>query len=143
MALLGRLAIEPQRLRLIYSHAATGGQQVGVVVLAPIQPGRCRQAIFAGGRDFVDGATPAMFPATPDHIAGHQMPALRRNLEPAQRQRLITCNAAPFQQDLPKQGLGVDHALLRRHQDGLGGTHRRVIEHALQLLDGEDFFTAQ
>ena len=71
------------------------------------------------------------------------MPAMGRDLEPAQCQRFIACNAAPFQQDLPEQRLSVDHAFLRRHQNRLRSAHRGVVEHALQLLDIEHFFTAQ
>jgi hypothetical protein len=84
-----------------------------------------------------------MLAATPQHIARHQVPALRRNLEPAQCQRFIALDAAPFQQDLPEQGLGIHHALPGRDQDRLGRAHWRVVEHALQLLDVEHFFTAQ
>jgi hypothetical protein len=53
-----------------------------------------------------------MFPATPEHVARHQVPALRRDLEPAQGQRFIALDAAPVQQDLPEQAWRIDHALL-------------------------------
>jgi hypothetical protein len=82
-----------------------------------------------------------MLPATPEHVARHQVPALRRDLEPAQGQRFIALDAAPVQQDLPEQSLGRPRPP-GRHQDRLGRAHRRIVEH-LQLLDVEHFFTAQ
>lgn len=142
MPLLGCLAIKGQRLWLILGGTTPGGEQIGVVVLRPIQARLGSLLVFPSRRRLVDGTAPAMLQATPGHIACHQVTALCRDLEPAQGQRLVACNAAPFQQDLPEQGLGIDHALLGRHQDRLGCAHRGVVEHALQLLDGEYFFTA-
>ncbi len=143
MTPLGRLAIARQCLGLILCNTTPGGQQVGVVVQPPVQPRLGGLAIFPRGRRFVDGAAPAVFQATPEHIARHQLPALCRNAKPPQRQRLIAFDTAPVQQNLPQQRLGIHHPFLRRDQDRLGGAHRGVIKHALQLLDREHLLATQ
>jgi len=81
-----------------------------------------------------------------------------RELAPQWLERLERVRQCPSSRRQPKRSLTrasnclaagarrrdlQGHALPGRDQDRLGRAHWRVVEHALQLLDVEHFFTAQ
>ena len=84
-----------------------------------------------------------MLMTTTEHVARHQMPAPGGDLEPAHGQRLILRDALPVQQNLPEQGLGIEHVFAGGHQNRLGRTGRAFIEHGFERIAVEDFLAAQ
>ncbi len=142
MTKLGSLTIEPVGGRVVLHHATSGGQQVGEVVHAPVQPQIGGAAVVVGGALRIGCATPAVFVAAPGHVAGHGMSALGGDVEPGQGQRRIGLDAVTFQQDLTEQCLGLDFPVRRSRQYQSRGTLRLFGEIA-QLGGVECFLTAQ
>ncbi len=127
---------------MIGRHAATGGEQVGKVVQAPVEPAVGGLAVMQRRLRQVAVAAPAMLQATAEHVVRHQAALLRGDTEPAPRQGCVLFDTTTVEQDLAKQRLRLDHPLPRCHQQGLGGLGRAVFEHFAELVAADHFFTA-
>ena len=112
MARLRRDLVQLECRPLVWRHATAGGQQVGVVVKRPVQPRLGGLAVLQAGQGAVHRPAPAVFPAAPQHIAGHQVTRIGCDLKPALGQHRVALNALAVEQNLPEQGLAIDDALL-------------------------------
>ncbi len=143
VALGGGALVEGQGLGRVLRHAASGGQQVGVVVATPVEPGFHGLAEGPGGAGQVHLAAPTLFQAAAEHVVGHGVALGGGDAEPLPRQRRVALDAAPVQQQLAQQGLRGHHAFTGGGQHGAGGLARFAGQALLQGLAVEDVGAGQ
>ncbi|MNG14717.1 hypothetical protein D3C84_984920 [compost metagenome] len=143
MAQLRRAQVKRQCLALVALDAASGGQQVRVVVHPPVKSCGGGRAEVSGGSRQVDRAAPTLFQAAAEHVPGHGIATLGGDLEPGARQCGVLLDALAVQENLAEQRLCFGQAIPGGIQDGAGRLARVAGQAFAQLFAAQGFGAGQ
>jgi hypothetical protein len=114
VTLFGSGSIQRQGRLAVARYASAAQQQVGEIILSPIESGLGRAPVTRGGLDEIDGHAPAEFMAPAQHVDRWDMARVGCDRKPSRGGATIAGNSTPIEQYLAEGGLSL-------HQPEPGG----------------------